>query len=327
MAPLLLLALAMPAAAERLEDWLVRMDHAMSSMSYRGSLISLRSGRIDTLRVVHRAGEDGIRERIYTLDGPERELLRNRDRVRFVFSDRESLVVDKPFPSRLLPRIPIEAILGEESMYRVAAGGQERVAGRTARRIEILPRDEFRYGRSLSLDVETGMLLRSVLLDQSGRAVEMLSFVDIEIDASIDDEALRSALREPAGEVNYRDVEPGAGTVPTAGAPNWLPATLPPGFRLSSVGHTRDEQGRLVEHLLFSDGLACVSIWIEPAAGPPSLPIVESLGAVHVVLGQSEDLRVTVVGEVPPETVRLIGQRMRRAAAVDAREPLSEPSP
>ena len=50
--------------AESVEQWLVRMDHAVASISYRGTVVSTGSDRIDTMRVLHRVDDGGVRERI-----------------------------------------------------------------------------------------------------------------------------------------------------------------------------------------------------------------------------------------------------------------------
>ena len=99
---------AVQALDAEVEQWLVRMDHAMASISYRGTLVSTGPHRIDTLRVLHRVdGQGGVRERIHALDGPRREVLRDGDRVRCLITGQTSLIVDNPIPTRLLARVPL----------------------------------------------------------------------------------------------------------------------------------------------------------------------------------------------------------------------------
>lgn len=297
--------------AESVEQWLVRMDHAVASISYRGTLVSTGSNRIDTMRVLHRVDDQGVRERIYALDGPPREILRNRDQVRRLVSGQASLIVDNPFPTSLLPRIPLGEILGPGSVYRARLTGTGRVAARKARIIEILPQDQYRYGRRLWLDADTGMLLRSLVFAPDGEIVEKLSFVEIEIGASISDSELESDLENPSQVTRYQIGNAGDGEVASSKTPLWLPESLPKGFRLTSVGHGGSE-GQRYEHLLFSDGLSSFSIYVEFERSAGISEQTEARGAMHIYTGSIDGNLVTVVGEVPAPTVRLIGRHLRR---------------
>src|SRR6056297_3849875 len=297
--------------AESVEQWLVRMDHAVASISYRGTLVSTGSDRIDTMRVLHRVDDDGVRERIYALDGPPREVLRDRDQVRSLVSGQASVIVHNPFPTRLLPRIPLDEILGADSVYRVRLIGTGRVAARDSRIIEILPLDQYRYGRRLWLDKDTGMLLRSVVFAPDGGIVEKLSFVEIEIGASISDSELESDLENPSQVTRYQIGRAGEEEFASSKSPLWLPEVLPKGFRLTSVGHGGSENQRY-EHLLFSDGLSSFSIYVEIDRSTGISEQIESRGAMHIYTGSIDGNLVTVVGEVPAPTVRLIGRHLRR---------------
>lgn len=297
--------------ADSVEQWLVRMDHAVASISYRGTLVSTGSDRIDTMRVLHRVDDHGVRERIYALDGPPREVLRDRDQVRCLVSGQASVIVDNPFPTRLLPRIPLDEILGADSVYRVRLIGTGRVAARDARIIEILPLDQYRYGRRLWLDNDTGMLLRSVVFGPDGEIVEKLSFVEIEIGASISDAELESDLENPSQVTRYQIGNARTGEFASSKTPLWLPESLPKGFQLTSVGHGGSDDQRY-EHLLFSDGLSSFSIYIEFDRSARIAEQIESRGAMHIYSGSIDGNLVTVVGEVPAPTVRLIGRHLRK---------------
>ena len=312
----LLLGLAGQAWAEDIGQWLVRMDHAMASISYRGTLVSIGNGRMNTLRVLHRVDEEGVRQRIYALDGPPREILRDHDQIRCLISGQSSVVVNKPFPAQMFTGVSHNEILGPDSVYEVQLRGSDRVAARNARVIDIIPTDGYRYGRRLWLDRETAMLLRSMVFTPGGEVVEKLSFVEIELGASISDRELESDLDNPARVARYDVTEREASGVSASKTPRWLPENLPRGFRLASVGRNDGETGHY-EHLLFSDGLANFSVYIEPIEGATIAEEMEARGAMHIYTGTVDDNRVTVVGEVPAPTVRLIGRHLRRAQPGD----------
>lgn len=93
---------------------------------------------------------------------------------------------------------------------------------------------------------------------------------------------------------------------------SWTPARLPDGFRLASVGKGTSPDGRVFEHLLFSDGLTSFSVYVEETSDGAGSERIEAVGPVHVYTGMVEDHRVTVVGEVPSATVALIAQQLQR---------------
>ena len=297
--------------AESVEQWLVRMDHAVASISYRGTLVSTGGDRIDTMRVLHRIDDHGVRERIYALDGPPREVLRDRDQVRFLATGQASVIVDNPFPTRLMSRIPLNEILGADSVYRARLIGTGRVAARDARIIEILPLDQYRYGRRLWLDKDTGMLLRSVVFAPDGGIVEKLTFVEIEIGESISDAELESDLANPSQVTRYQIGNSENSELVSSKTPVWIPESLPRAFRLTSVGHGGSGDRRY-EHLLFSDGLSSFSIYVEFDRGSRIAEQIESRGAMNIYTGSIDGNLVTVVGEVPAPTVRRIGRHLRR---------------
>ena len=315
LATLLTAALPFPImAGDSVREWLTRMEHATASLSYRGTMVSVRDGQLDTLAVYHRVDERGVRERIVALNGPPREILRNHDAVQRLVSGDAPMVVDNPFPARLVPRIAFDVLDRPDALYRVGMAGGERVAGRAARVIEIIPRDGFRYGRKLWLDARTAMLLRTQLLDAEGRVLQDLAFVDLELGATIDEDELLPGLANPARVTRYRDADNAGGPAQAASqTPSWMPDTLPDGFRLVSVGRPLSGDEAEFEHLLFSDGLSSFSVYIEPVPDREIVEQLEAVGSMNVYSGRLGDRLVTVVGEVPPRTVQMIGQHVRRA--------------
>ena len=321
LALLLLGATASAQADDEVEQWLDRMVRAVETLSYRGTLVHMRDGHVDTLQIIHRADADGIRERIVSIDGPPREVLRDGNQVRILMSGDQSMVVESGIGSRLLPNLPPNRLSKPIIAYRMSFGGTERVAGLYARILEIRPRDQFRYGHRFWLEENTGMLLRSALLDHEGNYLQHLSFVTIDLDVAIGAGELEPELSvSDAVEIKMhsaaRTEDEGAAELPQ---PTWAPRMLPDGFRLASVSRGLNSEGQEFEHLLYSDGLASFSIYIKAASpkdGPDSERI-DAMGAVHVFTGTVEDHRVTVVGEVPSATVAFVAQQLQRRPLTD----------
>lgn len=296
--------------------WLDRMVRAIETLSYRGTLVHMRDGHVDTLQIVHSADQGGIRERIVSIDGPPREVLRDGKQVRVLLGGDQSMIVEGGIGSRLLPNLPPNRMSRPILAYRMAFGDSERVAGLYARVLEIRPRDQFRYGHRFWLEEKTGMLLRSALLDHEGNYLQQLTFVSIELGVPIADSEFEPELSvSDALEIKMGPAEQTtAGDKTELARPSWVPRMLPDGFRLASVSRGLNSQGREFEHLLFSDGLASFSVYIkaaQPEDGPESERI-DAIGAVHVFTGQLDDHRVTVVGEVPSATVAFVAQQLQR---------------
>jgi sigma-E factor negative regulatory protein RseB len=306
-------------ADDEADEWLDRMLRAIETLNYRGTLVHMRDGHVDTLRIVHRADEDGIRERIVSIDGPPREVLRDGKQVRILLGGDQSMVVHGGIGSRLLPNVAPNRLSQTILAYRMSFSGTERVAGLYARVLEIRPRDQFRYGHRFWLEEDTGMLLRSALLDYEGNYLQHLSFVTIDLDVAIGSSELEPELDvSDALEIKMSPVsDDGTETSSELARPSWTPRMLPDGFRLASVSRGYNSDGQEFEHLLFSDGLASFSVYVKaahPEDGPDSERI-DAIGPVHVFTGTVEDHRVTVVGEVPSATVAFVAQQLHRRQA------------
>lgn len=296
--------------------WLDRMVQAIETLDYRGTLVHMRDGHVDTLHIVHRVDENGIRERIFSIDGPPREVLRDGKQVRVLLGGSESMVVEGGIGSRLLPNLPPDRLSRPILAYRMSMAGTERVAGLYARVLDIRPRDQFRYGHRFWLEEETGMLLRSALLDHEGNYLQHLSFVSIELNVPIASSEFEPELDEASvTEIKMTAASRAADADSTQMLqPSWTPRMLPDGFRLASVNHGINDAGVEFEHLLFSDGLASFSIYIKlaRASDEPLSERIDVVGPVHVFTGSVDGHRVTVVGEVPSATVALVAQQLER---------------
>lgn len=285
--------------------WLERMSAAMSQMSYQGTFVYIQGDEVVTMRITHVAGEDGVRERLVSLSGSPREVLRDSSGVRWVLGDDQSVLQDQAFNRNFFPGLPLDQQALAAQSYELRLGGSGRIAGQAARTLEIVPRDAFRYGYSLWLEKHSGLLLRWELRDSSGARLARLEFTDIRMGSEVD----RAELEGDRALRRFRTVESRLPAAEPAGAtPRWRPVELPPGFELTAYRCLAGKDEDLFEHLVYSDGLAAVSVYVEREGGRTGLaPGLSRLGTTHAFSTASEGLLVTVVGEVPAATVRLIG--------------------
>lgn len=309
---LVLTAAAQARGEESVQRWLDRMSRAVETLDYRGTLVHLRNGEVSTLRIIHRADEDGVRERIYSVDGVPREVLREGDSVRCVLPGDEPMMLESQLAGRLLPSLPVSRLLGPESGYLMNLGGRERVADMMTRVIHIQPRDAYRYGSRLWLEERTGMLLRYALIDNDGRQLQQLTFTSLELGANISDAELQPELvGEQFTTESMGEELQSSGSV--LGSVTVRPR-VPRGFRLVNAGKGRGPDGAEFEHLLYSDGLSSFSIYVERGSEAVA-GRVETMGPVHVYTTQAGGRLFTVVGEVPAATVEFVGRQLRRSAS------------
>jgi sigma-E factor negative regulatory protein RseB len=311
-----LCTLPMVVLAKDAREWLSRMEHAVESLSYEGTFVHMSGDRVETMHVIHRAVDGKVSERLFSRDQPGREVLRQDDKVTCIFPDQRTVLVERRKGRRgapLLGALPEDS--GEvERWYAFREAGNGRKLGRTARIIEIRPRDGYRYGHRLWLDLITAMPLKVQLLDHEGVAVEQIQFVSMVLPAEISDARLRPAV-EVDGFAWYEQDRASNGTESSEVA--WRVDEPPPGFRLKeSRIRTLPGAQHAVEHLVYSDGLASVSVFVEPSgATDKDLSGLSRMGAAHAYTLIVDGQQITAVGEVPPVTVEYIARNLRATGA------------
>jgi sigma-E factor negative regulatory protein RseB len=325
------LGVAQAAAAEEpVRDWLDRMSHALNNLDYEGTFVYQNDSQLESIQVVHIVNDDGEHERVYSLNGAPREIIRTPDAVRCILPDDESIVVERRLTQDLFPTLPPSQVGDLEDYYRFQLIGDDRVADLQTKVLGIEPRDRFRYGYRLWLEKDTGMLLRSELVADGGEAIEQMMFTSITLGESVPMKALESQLggykavfgpRPPGKEPpeSLKNVHESNDK-----ALEWSVDRLPPGFHLKSHGRhdDRSNDSRSGEHMVFTDGLASVSVHVElagdrEAAAPDG---ISHMGAINAFSRVHQKHRVTVVGEVPPVTVRTIAHSVKRrttSASID----------
>jgi sigma-E factor negative regulatory protein RseB len=304
---LLLALLGGQAAAQEARDWLDRMSRAVEDLNYRGTFVHVLDGTAEQLQIVHRNADGQSGERILSLLGAGREIVRQGDRVQGIFPDRRIVSFEtRSDVSALVSALPSTTV-DLEPHYEIKIGGAARVADRPVQMLEIKPRDEFRYGYMLWLDQETAMPLQSQLIDEQGRVVEQILFTDIEIPADVAVAELEATI-DTTGFTTLRASE----SAPLAAEIPWRAADVPGGFKLSAATQSpMAGSDTPVEHLVYSDGLATVSVFIEDPA--TKAEVGEGFFAVGSTNAYSLTLRgrkVTAMGEVPRQTVRTIASSL-----------------
>lgn len=309
--------LPVAALADEAREWLQRMEQAVESLSYEGTFVHMVGNQVETMHVIHRAVDGEISERLFSRDQPGREVLRRNGKVTCIFADQQTVLVERRGGRHGAPLLGalLEGSSDIEQWYAFAEAGADSKLGRSSKVIEIRPRDEFRYGHRLWLDQLTAIPLKIQLLDPAGRTVEQIQFVSMIVPAEISDARLQPDVATDG--FTWFEQEPERDVRETgSGAPGWEAADPPPGFALREA-RVRSMPGsdHAVEHLVYSDGLASVSLFVEPVeAGEEELSGLSRMGAAHAFTLVIDGRQVTAVGEVPPNTVERLARSLRPVA-------------
>jgi sigma-E factor negative regulatory protein RseB len=299
---------ALPAAdgdsLDQVRGLLERMVKALRTLNYSGTLVYLHGNQLESLQLTHVVRDGKELERLISLNGSAREVQRDASSVICVMPESKAVSVDRRAPGAGL--IPDFGDLGlMERHYNLFPLGDYRVAGRSTIVLGVIPKDSLRYGYRFYLDDETGLPLKTDLMDTKARPVEQIMFTSLDLNppetlVDADDGALQGFARiETDGEQQIdKDRLPG-----------WQFGDLPSGFRLQTHNLRADHNGRQLEHLVVSDGLASVSVYIENGE-EDGLQGAANVGAVHAWGDKVADFWVTAVGEVPSATVRQIVHAM-----------------
>jgi sigma-E factor negative regulatory protein RseB len=307
--PLLALLLsgwfAVPAHADEAQDWLTRLGRAEQQQSFQGTFIYERNGSFSTHDIWHRVQNGQVRERLLQLDGSAQEVVRVDGRTQCVSGTLVAGLGDSPDSSaRILDPQKLKAF------YDLAVIGKSRVAGRNALIISVTPRDPYRYGFELHLDRETALPLKSLLLNDKGQLLERFQFTQLDTSVVPDDREL-----QPSGDCT--PVVASAGKTPEVrGTQAWRLDWLPPGFQLTNSTARKDPQTKVdISSLMYEDGLARFSVFLEPLNGATAVETRTQLGptvAVSRHLNTPEgEVMVTVVGEIPIGTAERIALSVR----------------
>jgi len=309
---------SLAAVAEDARGLLERMERALTTRNYQGTFVHEHDGQTETMKIVHRAENGDFAERVVSLDGSRREAVQRDGELRAYFPDQRVVLVEGGPKGGLL----LSGLGGLDSasaqLYRMSEEPPTRVSGRETRVITVEPQDNLRYGYRVWIDAATAMPVKTESHTVAGKVVEQLVFTELSLPAHITDSALQPASATRQYRLLHHSDASGA-ALSQATDTTWDAAELPPGFRL--IGHSTQILGdgqKSVTHLVFSDGLASVSVFVEPQSplpaprgAAPVAPLMTNMGSSTALSTELNGHRVTTVGEVPPDCVRAITRSLR----------------
>ncbi len=298
--------------------WLMKIHDAASRRNFQGTFVVSGGGAVSSARIAHFCSGDDQWERSESLDGPPRHIYRHNDLVHTVWPAAHVVLVEQRGQLASFPGLLQAGDDRIAELYDVHRQGTGRVAGRETSVLLVTPRDALRYGYRLWSDQTSGLLLRADVLGGQGETVESSAFSEVSIDVRPQPESVLLPMKRLAG---YRLVKP-AMTPTRLAAEGWDMVRTVPGFReVSCVKRPMHGIGdpdaappeRPVIQTIYSDGLTYVSVFIEPF--DPSRhrqQVLASVGATQTLMRQQGDWWITVVGDVPAETLRQFAKGLER---------------
>ncbi len=305
------LALAVGAAQAQSPEtlsWLRKISEATQRLSYTGTFVYQNGTRSETSRITRFADASGDVEKLEVMDGVPREIVRTKDTVSCYLPGSRVVKVDRR-TERDFPALLPERITALARHYDISLGETHRIAGYDCQAVVLTPRDNLRYGYRLYADVNTGMLLKAVTVDANGEQVEQMTFTQLTMGG-----VTRDMVKPRRGARSWRVEDAAAAPAQLAG---WGLSKELPGFEKIIELKRRLGETRSAGQVVYSDGMAAVSVFIEPleAKGEPARTGLSSMGAIHIYTREVANHMVTVVGEAPAVSVQRI------ANAVEYRKP------
>jgi len=302
-APSLVYAAGQETAAD--DPWLLleKAAEAAHKLNYKGLFVYQAGQNVNSFQIVHSNYGTSEYARVIELDGLPREVLRQGNEVIIYQPKSGKVMIEKRRVQSSFPAILPNLTSGLKASYQIKLEGQDRVGGRDAVIIHLDPRDKLRYGYKFMADREFGLLLKLMVLNEKGDLVEQIAFNQLALVNNADINWFHPNVKLDKTYV----MQPEETVAPTKGD-DWVIGELPAGFhKVEQV--CRNVPGKIVKvnHLVFSDGLASVSLFIEPldkSARPKSGYFVQ--GPTNVFASVVEGRQVIVVGEVPEATVRRV---------------------
>lgn len=302
--------LAAAAQAEPQADpisWLGRIVGAAQKLNYSGTFIYQSGGHGETSRITHVVDANGEREKLEVLDGSPREIIRNNEEVKCYLPEDKVVIIERRSQRKTFPALLPSAVNTLIEHYNIRKGEVSRVAGFDSQLIVLEPKDKLRYGHMLWADVATGLLLKARMVDEKNEPIEQFAFTQVQIGGNIDKATLKSKFGGKSADWRVQNARTSEADIDHG---DWQFGAEIPGFK-KSAGMKRRIQHDAPEmtHVVFSDGMAAISVFIEPIADKHEKRHsgLFSVGGINVYKRVNGDFALTILGEVPPATLKRLG--------------------
>jgi sigma-E factor negative regulatory protein RseB len=317
-APWLALGAILPVLAAPPEDpvaWLQKAAVSARETTYAGTVMHVTGDRTATTRITHLFIGGAEHEKIESLDGPPREIVRHNDEMQCFYPDAKTVRMDRRVSARLFPSLLAGPPKALAENYKISLGAVERLLGKDCQWIHLDPRDALRFAQRLCAELSTGLLLRAKTLGPRQQVVEQFTFTDLRLGSQVSRGEVKSTFHAQSKDWR-RDNQVVEETLPVS--TGWEVAAPPPGFRLVGEMHRKmPNKTQPVSQLVLSDGIAHMSVFVEPLVN--ARRAAEALtedGGLSVFIRPLGEHFITVVGDVPGAAVQQVGRSVAKLQPV-----------
>lgn len=299
------------------DEWIDRMIEANQTYSFRGTLVHMCGGAVDVMQITHRVHQGVVTERITSQDIGGRQIVRTDREVMCILPDQKKVVVTDPADnlSPLADHIANFPSFADVSsaLYKTQIAGTGRVAGQDTIILAVVPADAHRFGYQLWLARDTALPMKIALVDAAGNALEQSMFTKIHVAMTLAPSEVEPTIATEGFE--RQEVQKIDAPVNDSQFV-WHATDLPAGFELMSAQmEMSDEGGEPVEHLVYSDGLAAVSVFVEKMkTDSREADNASHFGATNAYSLSHSGHLVTAMGGVPVATAQMIAMSVERRA-------------
>tara|TARA_R110001606_G_C15404643_1_gene654138 strand:- start:17090 stop:18022 length:933 start_codon:yes stop_codon:yes gene_type:complete len=290
-----------------------RMDVAAKQLNYEGVFSYQVGKKMQSIRIIHRANQQGEIERLISLNGVAREVIRNNEMMTCIYPEGKRVQPNhRPlglgFPGDFLNRLSLAS-----AYYQLSLGREERIAGHNAQELKVMSVDNYRYGYHLWVDKDSDLLLQSDLVDEQNEVIETVAFSSVEMGHDIPEALLQAQIQ--GNQMTWNRVEHIMATKTLANKTQspWQIEWMPEGFSLvAQQNRLKAKNGAFIAQHVYSDGLNSISIFIEKIRAQHShLRGNSKMGATNAFGTIINRHFVTIVGEVPERTVEKVGNSIQ----------------
>jgi len=288
--------------------WLKKIQSSAQKLNYSGTFVYQQGNQVRTSRITHILNGKNEVEKLEILDGKPREYIRNNEEIACYVPESKSIRIEKRVTKDVFP-----AILGANPTelaehYKLKMGETGRVAGYDCQVIILEPKDKLRYGYKLWSEKSTGLLLKAQTLNEKNSVVEQIAFTQLVI-GHIDASLVKPSIKNTQGWHVENAV------MSEADLSGWSVKAMPAGFKKvremkrlitdTPAAENVPATQREVSQIVYSDGLAAISVFIEPGSQSRTEGSMQQ-GAMNIVGKRHGDYWLTVVGEVPGAAIKQV---------------------
>ena len=296
-----------PVLADPAMEWVQKMSDAMRNLNYRGNFVYMHGNQLESMQISHIRDANGEKERLISLNGEAREVIRDNQNLTCIWPSSRKVVVDLSRKNSFSPIFIPEDIARLEKFYDMKLIGNDRIADMETVVVHIKPKDQFRYGMKFWINRHNGLMMKSSMINERNEEIEQVMFTSLELYGT--EERLGLDILPQIDDsytlVRYHRGDPAATQVNNSA---WRLNDAPGGFwRESVLKRMVPGSDEVVEQMVYTDGLASLSIFIERRTNG-SHQGSSSMGAVNAFIRVTNDHLVTAIGEVPAITVKRVAE-------------------